>query len=125
MHLQQEGRRPERHHRTRNLADVRHRLPRRPFRRRGQKTDDARITVVWNGRKVHDNVAVDGPTGGGETETAAAGAVPRPGHREKGPLREPLIQTAAGGEKGTKLTTAAPVRGAPPRGPGGGPLGGE
>lgn len=32
----------------------------------GQKTEDARITVVWNGRKVHDNVAVNGPTGGGD-----------------------------------------------------------
>ncbi|MFE7398049.1 family 16 glycoside hydrolase [Streptomyces sp. NPDC057557] len=41
----------------------------------GKKTDDARITVVWNGKKVHDNVAVDGPTGAGDAESAATGAI--------------------------------------------------
>ncbi|MEV5333785.1 family 16 glycoside hydrolase [Streptomyces werraensis] len=41
----------------------------------GNKTSQARITVVWNGKKVHDDVAVDGPTGGGAPEGPAAAAV--------------------------------------------------
>lgn len=28
----------------------------------GKKTDDARVTVFWNGRKVHDDVRIPGPT---------------------------------------------------------------
>ncbi len=41
----------------------------------GNKTSDARITVVWNGKKVHDDVAVDSPTGGGAPEGPAAAAI--------------------------------------------------
>ncbi|MFE2291566.1 family 16 glycoside hydrolase [Streptomyces sp. NPDC059452] len=41
----------------------------------GNKTEDARISVVWNGVTVHDDVAVDGPTGGGAAEAATAGAI--------------------------------------------------
>jgi len=102
MHLQQEGRRPERRHRTRNLAEVRRRLPRRPFRRRGQKTDDARITVVWNGQKVHDNVAVDGPTGGGDAESAAAGAIRLQDHGNKVRFRNLWIEPADGAEQAVR-----------------------
>jgi hypothetical protein len=36
------------------------------------KTENARVTVVWNGVTVHDNVAVDGPTGNGAAESPAA-----------------------------------------------------
>jgi hypothetical protein len=32
------------------------------------KTEDARVTVVWNGTTVHNNVAIDGPTGNGAAE---------------------------------------------------------
>ena len=35
------------------------------------KTENARVTVVWNGVTVHDNIAVDGPTGNGAAESAA------------------------------------------------------
>ncbi len=35
------------------------------------KTENARVTVVWNGRTVHDNVTIDGPTGGGAAESPA------------------------------------------------------
>jgi hypothetical protein len=35
------------------------------------KTENARVTVVWNGVTVHNNVAVDGPTGNGATESPA------------------------------------------------------
>ncbi|MEV7786263.1 family 16 glycoside hydrolase [Streptomyces sp. NPDC088106] len=41
----------------------------------GGKTADARVTVVWNGKKIHDDVAIDGPTGGGTPEGPAAGAI--------------------------------------------------
>ncbi|GIE89964.1 hypothetical protein Are01nite_64440 [Actinoplanes regularis] len=35
------------------------------------KTENARVTVVWNGTTVHDNVAIDGPTGNGAPESPA------------------------------------------------------
>ncbi|MCC5036601.1 DUF1080 domain-containing protein [Streptomyces sp. WAC 00631] len=41
----------------------------------GRKTADARVTVVWNGEKVHDDIAIDGPTGGGAPEGPALGPV--------------------------------------------------
>lgn len=58
----------------------------------GNKTADARITVVWNGEKVHDNVAVDGPTGGGDTESAAAGAIRLQDHGNKVRFRNLWIE---------------------------------
>jgi hypothetical protein len=36
------------------------------------KTENARVTVVWNGVTVHNNVTIDGPTGNGATEGPAA-----------------------------------------------------
>ncbi|WP_229068145.1 family 16 glycoside hydrolase [Actinoplanes sp. DH11] len=33
------------------------------------KTENARVTVVWNGQVVHNDVAIDGPTGGGAAES--------------------------------------------------------
>ncbi|MEU1540592.1 family 16 glycoside hydrolase [Actinacidiphila glaucinigra] len=62
------------------------------FDAEGSKTDDARITVVWNGRKVHDDVAVDGPTGGGDTESAAAGAIRLQDHGNKVRFRNLWIE---------------------------------
>ncbi len=41
----------------------------------GAKTEDARVTVVWNGVTVHDNVAIDGPTGGGAAELPSTGPI--------------------------------------------------
>ena len=58
----------------------------------GKKTDDARITVVWNGKKVHDNVAVDGPTGAGDAESAAAGAIRLQDHGNKVRFRNVWIE---------------------------------
>ncbi|MGV9239094.1 family 16 glycoside hydrolase, partial [Streptomyces nigra] len=49
----------------------------------GTKTADARVTVVWNGKKVHDDVAIDGPTGGGRPEAASAGAIRLQDHGNK------------------------------------------
>ncbi|MGW4463833.1 family 16 glycoside hydrolase [Micromonospora sp. NPDC004704] len=39
------------------------------------KTEDARITVVWNGVTVQNNVAINGPTGGGAAEGPSAGPI--------------------------------------------------
>ena len=41
----------------------------------GTKTADARLTVVWNGKKVHDDITLDGPTASGRSETPAAGPI--------------------------------------------------
>jgi hypothetical protein len=41
----------------------------------GNKVEDARVTVVWNGVTVHDNVALDGPTGAGAPEGPTMGAI--------------------------------------------------
>lgn len=41
----------------------------------GKKTANARITVLWNGEKVHDNVELEGPLPGGSGETPAGGGI--------------------------------------------------
>ncbi|TLW90431.1 DUF1080 domain-containing protein [Saccharomonospora piscinae] len=41
----------------------------------GNKVEDARVTVVWNGVTVHDDVAISGPTGAGAPEGPDAGAI--------------------------------------------------
>ncbi|MDT0403450.1 MULTISPECIES: family 16 glycoside hydrolase [Streptomyces] len=49
----------------------------------GEKTADARVTVVWNGKKVHDDVSINSPTGGGAAEGPAAGAIRLQDHGNK------------------------------------------
>jgi hypothetical protein len=39
----------------------------------GKKTKNARTTILHNGVKIHDNVEITGPTGGGQNETAMPG----------------------------------------------------
>ncbi|MZD03503.1 DUF1080 domain-containing protein [Streptomyces sp. SID5785] len=58
----------------------------------GAKTADARVTVVWNGKKVHDDVAIDGPTGSGAPEGPAAGAVRLQDHGNKVRFRNLRIE---------------------------------
>ncbi len=41
----------------------------------GNKVADARVTVVWNGVTVHDDVAITGPTGGSIPEGPFTGAI--------------------------------------------------
>ncbi|MEV0733121.1 family 16 glycoside hydrolase [Polymorphospora sp. NPDC050346] len=41
----------------------------------GNKTENARVTVVWNGVLVHDDVAITGPTGGNIPEGPATGSI--------------------------------------------------
>ncbi|MCF6472235.1 DUF1080 domain-containing protein [Nonomuraea sp. MG754425] len=50
----------------------------------GVKTDDARVTVVWNGEVVHDDVAVDGGTGDHIAESAASGGIRLQDHGDPG-----------------------------------------
>jgi hypothetical protein len=54
------------------------------FNASGAKTENARVTVVWNGVTVHNNVAIDGPTGNGAAETAAAGPFRLQDHGDPG-----------------------------------------
>ncbi|CAM5576991.1 hypothetical protein SHIRM173S_06141 [Streptomyces hirsutus] len=49
----------------------------------GRKTADARVTVVWNGQKIHDDIVLDGPTASGRSETPAAGAIRLQDHGNK------------------------------------------
>ena len=49
----------------------------------GTKIADARVTVVWNGTVVHDDVAIDGPTGGGRAEGPSLGAIRLQDHGDK------------------------------------------
>ncbi|GAB7039239.1 MULTISPECIES: family 16 glycoside hydrolase [Catenuloplanes] len=48
------------------------------------KTENARVTVVWNGVTVHNDVAIDGPTGAGAAESPAALPVRLQDHGDPG-----------------------------------------
>ena len=48
------------------------------------KVENARVTVVWNGVTVHNNVAIDGPTGNGLPESAAGGMIRLQDHNDPG-----------------------------------------
>ncbi|MFF5225831.1 discoidin domain-containing protein [Dactylosporangium sp. NPDC000521] len=50
----------------------------------GTKTENARVTVVWNGVTVHNNVAIDGPTGNGAAEGPSAGKIRLQDHGDPG-----------------------------------------
>ncbi|GGT33503.1 hypothetical protein GCM10010271_41830 [Streptomyces kurssanovii] len=53
------------------------------FDEAGRKTEDARVTVVWNGTTVHDGVAVAGPTGAGAPEGPSTGPIRLQDHGSK------------------------------------------
>jgi hypothetical protein len=55
------------------------------FNASGVKTENARVTVVWNGVTVHNNVAIDGPTGAGAPEGPAGGPIRLQDHGDPGP----------------------------------------
>ncbi|MEV6620346.1 family 16 glycoside hydrolase [Amycolatopsis sp. NPDC051106] len=50
----------------------------------GTKTDNARVTVVWNGVTVHNDVAITGSTGAGDPEGPALGAIRLQDHGDAG-----------------------------------------
>ncbi|SEF98403.1 Carbohydrate binding module (family 35) [Nonomuraea solani] len=62
--------------------DITYRAPR--FTGAGVKVDNARVTVIWNGVVVHDNVAIDGGTGDNVAESAASGAIRLQDHGDAG-----------------------------------------
>jgi glucose/arabinose dehydrogenase len=41
----------------------------------GNKVENAVVTVIWNGKRVHDRVAITGPTGGNIPEGPATGSI--------------------------------------------------
>jgi hypothetical protein len=41
----------------------------------GKKVKPATVTVIWNGEKVHDDVELKGPSGGGDKESAEPGGI--------------------------------------------------
>ncbi|WP_306216266.1 family 16 glycoside hydrolase [Actinoplanes sp. RD1] len=48
------------------------------------KTENARVTVVWNGVTVHNNVEIDGPTGAGAAEGPSAQPIRLQDHGDPG-----------------------------------------
>ncbi|MEV8508365.1 family 16 glycoside hydrolase [Actinoplanes sp. NPDC051475] len=58
----------------------------------GTKTADARITVVWNGVTVHDDVDITGPTGGSIAEGPATGSIRLQDHGNKVQYRSIWIE---------------------------------
>ncbi|AXB41213.1 family 16 glycoside hydrolase [Amycolatopsis albispora] len=50
----------------------------------GKKVADARVSLWWNGKLVHDDVAIDGPTGAGRPEDPSAGHIRLQDHGDPG-----------------------------------------
>jgi hypothetical protein len=50
----------------------------------GGETDNAAVTVVWNGAVVHNDAAIDGSTGGNFPSTALPGAIRLQNHGDAG-----------------------------------------
>ena len=61
----------------------------------GKKTENARLTLVWNGRKVHDNVEIPNGTGGNIPEGPATGAIRLQDHGNKVQYRNIWIEPTA------------------------------
>jgi glucose/arabinose dehydrogenase len=61
----------------------------------GAKTENARITVIWNGTKVHDNLEIPNGTGGNIPEGPATGAIRLQDHGNKVQYRNIWIEPAA------------------------------
>jgi len=61
----------------------------------GAKTENARITVIWNGTKVHENFEITGVTGGSIPEGPSTGAIRLQDHGNKVQYRNIWIEPAA------------------------------
>lgn len=60
----------------------------------GVKTENARITVIWNGRKVQDNLEIPHGTGGNIAEGPSTGAIRLQDHGNKVQFRNVWIEPA-------------------------------
>ena len=58
----------------------------------GVKTENARVTLVWNGKKVQDNVEIPAGTGGNIPEGPATGAIRLQDHGNKVQYRNIWIE---------------------------------
>ncbi|MFY1638166.1 family 16 glycoside hydrolase [Solwaraspora sp. WMMB335] len=58
----------------------------------GAKTADARVSVVWNGVTVHDDVAITGPTGGNIPEGPATGSIRLQDHQNPVQYRDVWVE---------------------------------
>lgn len=67
-----------------------------------QKTEDARITVLHNGRLVHDDVAMPRKTGAGQQEGPAPGPIKLQGHHNEVRFRNVWIQPLDLGRPGAQ-----------------------
>jgi hypothetical protein len=76
----------------------------------GKKVKPARVTVVWNGEKVHDNVELKGPGGGGEKESAEPGAIRLQDHNNPVKYRNIWIVPLKDTEGAEKAASAAEAR---------------
>jgi len=65
------------------------------FNDAGAKTENARITVIWNGKKVHDNIEIPNGTGGNIAEGPSTGAIRLQDHGNKVQYRTIWIQPTA------------------------------
>ena len=65
------------------------------FNEAGAKTENARITVIWNGKKVHDNIEIPNGTGGNIAEGPSTGAIRLQDHGNKVQYRTIWIQPTA------------------------------
>jgi hypothetical protein len=63
---------------------ARHRTSTCRFDGAGNKTDNARVAVVWNGIVVHNDVVIDGGTGDSNPENASPGAIRLQDHDDAG-----------------------------------------
>jgi hypothetical protein len=81
---------------TWNSYDITFRAAR--FDAEGKKTENARMSVLWNGVKVHDNVEVTGPTSG-KDEPSTPGPITLQDHGNKVRYRNIWIVPMDEGEK--------------------------
>jgi hypothetical protein len=58
----------------------------------GNKVEEARVTLVWNGVRVHDNVAIAGVTGGSIAEGPSTGAIRLQDHGNAVQFRNVWVQ---------------------------------